>query len=158
MTRERRHRVKKTSTWSGPNNAAITSSQNGNTFSPAKEGSNIGPEYTYARATNMESQSMEEDDYFTNQEWTGDGDDSNGSYTEEEEDENPYDYNLDKEAGAHVSHEDLREQLAHLPKVPDKPTSGMRSATIVVDKNIVASRILHLQNRGVIMFTVDFNH
>lgn len=75
---------------------------------------------------------------------------------EMEEPDNPYDHNLDVDAGAHISDEDLKDQLKHLPQTPAEPTLGMHSETLVVDRNIVASRLVHLQNRGIIMYTVDF--
>lgn len=78
--------------------------------------------------------------------------------TEEEELENPYDYNLDIDAGAHVSDEDLKAQLLHLPRCPPSPSGGMRVETLTVDRNVIASHMAHLQNKGIIMYTVDFNH
>lgn len=75
-------------------------------------------------------------------------------YSEEEEEENesPYAKNLDVEAGQHISREDSQPQLAHLPQAPEKPTTGMRSETlIIVDRNIIASRIIHLQQLGIIL-------
>lgn len=45
---------------------------------------------------------------------------------DEEEEENPYDHNLDLEAGAYISHEDLVASLAHLPRALEKPKIGMR--------------------------------
>lgn len=76
---------------------------------------------------------------------------------EQEEEENPYDRNLDFEAGAHMSHKDLKVTLAHLPKVPESVKPGMRVEFLDVDKEIIASRLFHLQKRGVILYTVDFN-
>lgn len=78
-------------------------------------------------------------------------------YDEDKEPKNPYDYNLDIEVGMHISHDDLKDSLAQLPKALEKPRPGMRAETLVVDKNIIASRLVHLQIRGVILYTVDFN-
>lgn len=66
-------------------------------------------------------------------------------------------HNLDEEAGRHMSGKDLWDQLAHLPKVPEKPSPGMRVETLVVHKVIVAGRLMHLQGRGLIIYMVDFN-
>lgn len=56
-----------------------------------------------------------------------------------------------------MSDEDLRENLAHLPKVPEKPSPGMRAETLVIDKVLIASRLMHLQRCGLILYTFDFN-
>lgn len=95
-----------------------------------------------------------------NEHWEqwGSEDDPAISFPEEEETDSPYDYNLDLDAGAHVSDEDLKAQLNHLPRCPTTPTPGMRAETLTVNQNAIASRVLHLQNRGVIMYTVDFYH
>lgn len=81
-------------------------------------------------------------------------DDQNGYDTNDEreqedwhddEDEfNPYDKNLDIDVSAHVSHEDLTSSLVHLPKIPKEVKKGMRSETLVVDKDMIASRLIHL--------------
>lgn len=76
---------------------------------------------------------------------------------EQEEEENPYNYNLDVEAGPHMLHKDLKETLAHLPKVLDSIKPGMCVESLVVDKGIIASRLVHLQKRGIILYMVDFN-
>lgn len=54
-----------------------------------------------------------------------------------------------------MSHE-AKLTLAHLPKIPTEVKKGMRSKTLVVDKDIIA-RLVHLQWRGVILYTIDFN-
>lgn len=84
---------------------------------------------------------------------------SDEDYAEENEEQNeiPYAHSLDVEAGQYVTSQDLQAQLAHLPLAPKKPSAGMRSETLIVDRNIIASRILHLQQRGIILYTVDFN-
>lgn len=56
-----------------------------------------------------------------------------------------------------MSHEDLRELLAQLPKAPEQPQPGRRTETLVVDKKVIASRLIHLQQRGLILYTVEFN-
>lgn len=76
---------------------------------------------------------------------------------ESEEETNPYKQNLDVDAGAHVLHEDLISSLVHLPKVLDKVKPSMRIETLVVDKNVVVGYLVHLQKRGIILYTVDFN-
>lgn len=74
--------------------------------------------------------------------------------SEEEELTNPYDYNLDVDAGQHVSSENPKAQLPHLRSPPATTIEGMRATTLVVDINLIASKLLHLQSRGVIMYTV----
>lgn len=91
------------------------------------------------------------------QDWCQAEDFDRGFLSKEDKEDNPYDHKFDKEASMHMLNEDLREHLAHLPQVPEKPWPGMTYKTLVVDKTIVASRLLHLQNRGVILCTVDFN-
>lgn len=84
-------------------------------------------------------------------------DKDDNQYDEEEDDKNPYDHNLDVDVGAHVSHDNLKASLTHLPKVHEKPRTRMRVESMVVNKNIISSRLIHLQQRGVILYTVDFN-
>lgn len=75
----------------------------------------------------------------------------------DEEEFNPYDKNLDIEVGAHVSHEDLKHSFAHLPQVLKTTKLGMRAEIMVIDKDVIAKRLVHLQKRGIILYTIDFN-
>lgn len=80
-----------------------------------------------------------------------------GEGQDSDEEDNPYDHNLDIKVGEHMSHEDLKTTLANLPKTPKAPKASMHPKTLVVDKNVIASRLMHLQKRGVILYTVNFN-
>lgn len=85
------------------------------------------------------------------------GDEEDELAQDEDKEENPYDHNLDLEVGAYVLHKDLVASLAHLPWALEKPMMEMRTEMLVVDKNIIAIRLVHLQQCGVILCMVDFN-
>lgn len=129
----------------------------GNSASPS-EGINLG--LTYAAATKLKDSTMwdnADNGSDLDPEWHGDEDDYEEEEPEEEEDENPYSHNLDVKAGQYITDADLQTQLAHLPPASLTTSEGMRSEALTVDRNIIASRILHLQKHGVIFYTVDFN-
>lgn len=113
--------------------------------SPAKQ-------ITYAKVARSSFQRTEdwEDNENADSEQEGDN-----SYSKEGD--NPYNHNLDIEVGEHMSHEDLKSTLANLPKAPKKPKLGMRTETLVVDKKVITNCLMHLQQRGVILYTIDFN-
>lgn len=99
-----------------------------------------------SQVSNRDSDKEDEDQESDQEEWELD-----------EDDFNPYDCNFDVEAGAHVSHEDLVSSFAHPPKVPETTKPGMRSESLIVDKDVVAGRLVHLQKRRIILYTVNFN-
>lgn len=72
-----------------------------------------------------------------------------------EEEFNPYNCHFDVAVGAHVSHEDLKISFAHLPQVPEMTKLGMRLETLMVDKDVVARRLVHLQKQGIFLYKVD---
>lgn len=51
-------------------------------------------------------------------------DEEHDGWDSDEEEFNPYNYNFDIKASAHVSHEDLKISFAHLPLVPEKTKTG----------------------------------
>ncbi|CAM6094214.1 unnamed protein product [Calypogeia fissa] len=61
---------------------------------------------------------------------------------------NPYDdANFNLAGGAHISDDELRSALAHLPEPPAKPADGMRAVHFVGNVTAVKSRMVHLQQR-----------
>lgn len=61
------------------------------------------------------------------------------------------------EVGAHVSHEDLKMTLTYMPKAIGTTKPRMQAESLMVDKDIIVGRLVHLQRHGVILYMVDFN-
>ncbi|CAM6103190.1 unnamed protein product [Calypogeia fissa] len=71
---------------------------------------------------------------------------------------NPYDDDTcNPSNGAHITHGELRSALDHLPAPPEKPSDGMRAVRFVGNTIAVKGRMFNLQQRGNILYTVDFN-
>lgn len=96
-------------------------------------------------AAHENNQNKDQEEEWT--EWASEGDPYAQTDADEEETKNPCKDNLDMESGAHVSHEDLKEKLLHLTRISEEPTPGMRAETQVMDRNVIASRMVQLPNR-----------
>ncbi|CAM6111896.1 unnamed protein product [Calypogeia fissa] len=64
---------------------------------------------------------------------------------------------LNPNEGAHITDGELRTALDHLPAPSEKPSDGMRSVHFVGNAAAVRNRMHHLQQRGIVLYTVDFN-
>lgn len=133
--------------------AIITNSQGNPNTPKSKTTQSLGKNLSYVALTRLGFQ-REDERGFDNE---NENDEEDMDNWELEEEENQYDHNLDINARAHMSHEDRKSSLAHLPKVPKHTKPGMCAKKLVVDKNVIGSWLLELQERGVILYTIDFN-
>ncbi|CAM6083059.1 unnamed protein product [Calypogeia fissa] len=61
----------------------------------------------------------------------------------------------DLEAGKNVTNEELKRDLKHLQPPPEDYTSEAESQECILDRNVIASRLLQLKQNAVVIYTAD---
>lgn len=72
--------------------------------------------------------------------------------------ENPYYANLDAKASEYMVEDTISlHALQHFLTPPIEAPIGKRVSRLQVKRNLVAIRLIRLQDRGIIIYTVEFN-